>query len=114
MTNYLPDTDNAVRTLLVQPGRDRNGSSPEIKSAAVSPEPREGQPVMQLAELAAFFGSAKRTAWRYTLRPDFPEPYAQLSTGQVWRRSDVERWQRKHNAPFPAGRPPEKKSKRRG
>jgi hypothetical protein len=67
------------------------------------------QPVMQLTELREFFGlKAARTAWRYTLRPDFPEPYAYLSTGKVWLRKDVERWQKKYNAPFPVGRPKKK------
>jgi predicted DNA-binding transcriptional regulator AlpA len=66
------------------------------------------QPVMQLHELSVFLGVAKRTGWRYTRRDDFPVPFAVLSTGKVWRTTDVQRWQKKHGAPFPAGRKPAK------
>jgi prophage regulatory protein len=73
--------------------------------------PKEPQPVMQLHELAEFFGVVKRTVWRYTLRADFPRPYATLSTGKAWKTSDVVRWQKKHNPPFPVGRPKSKKKR---
>jgi hypothetical protein len=72
------------------------------------------QPVMGLDELMWFFRGcadppryvAKRTAWRYTTDPtyDFPAPFAELSAGKVWKTTDVERWQRKHKAPFKVGR----------
>lgn len=88
-------------------------SSLGITSAAVSPAPKESQPIMQLAELAAFFGVVKRTAWRYSLRDDFPPVFATLTTGKVWQRSAVEKWADKH-LPFPLGRPPAKGRKRNG
>src|SRR4051794_198563 len=74
-------------------------------------------PVMQLDELRSFLSGcakppreiAKRTAWRYTREPDFPVPYGKLSTGKVWKTTHVVAWQKKHNAPFPTGRPPKKK-----
>jgi hypothetical protein len=74
------------------------------------------QPVMQLDELRWFLSGcasparevAKRTAWRYTTeRSDFPAPYAQLSTGKVWKTTEVKAWQKKYGAPFKVGRPKE-------
>ena len=46
------------------------------------------------------------------MRDDFPKPHALLSTGKVWKTTDVERWQKKHNAPFQVGRKPAKPTKR--
>jgi predicted DNA-binding transcriptional regulator AlpA len=57
-----------------------------------------------LAEVAEIVGKDKRTATRYTGRPDFPTPVDRLASGPVWRRADVERWA-KANLPLPAGRP---------
>jgi predicted DNA-binding transcriptional regulator AlpA len=67
-------------------------------------------PVMQLAELAEYFGVSKRAAWKRSRRADFPEPYADLSAGKVWKRSQIDRWMAKH-LPLPAGRPPTKRRK---
>lgn len=57
-----------------------------------------------VAEIAELLGVNKRTAIRYTQRPDFPEPLDRLASGPVWRSADVERWARKH-LPLPTGRP---------
>jgi hypothetical protein len=72
-------------------------------------------PVMQLDELRWFLSGcakpprevAKRTAWRYTCRDDFPAPAGELSTGRVWKTTQVRAWQKKTSAPFNVGRPME-------
>jgi predicted DNA-binding transcriptional regulator AlpA len=45
-----------------------------------------------LAELAEILGVTKRTAQRYTKRPDFPKPIATLAATPVWRVSDLVQW----------------------
>lgn len=77
-----------------------NLSSVAVTIPDVSPDE-----VVGLAEIAELLDVAKRTAWRYTQRDDFPEPLARLSAGLVWRREDVERWAGEH-LPLPVGRPP--------
>jgi hypothetical protein len=80
----------------------------------------EAQPVMTLEEIRWYLSGfadpprelSKLTAWRYSRRDDFPPPYALLSVGKVWKTTHVERWQRKHKAPFQVGRKPSKKPKR--
>jgi predicted DNA-binding transcriptional regulator AlpA len=52
--------------------------------------------LLMLQEMAAMFHLAKHTLWLYTQRPDFPPPEDVLSSGAVWRRSDVEKWAKKH------------------
>jgi predicted DNA-binding transcriptional regulator AlpA len=95
---------NAVTDGLVNIGRTESVTSSTTKIRGVN------EPVMGLQELAAFFGGlSKRTVWKYILRDDFPEPYARLSTGKVWLTADVERWQRKHEAPFQGGRKAKKR-----
>lgn len=65
---------------------------------SVSPDELAG-----VAEVAEICGVPKRTAIRYTQRPDFPEPLDRLASGPVWRRTDVEEWKRM--LPLPTGRP---------
>jgi prophage regulatory protein len=60
--------------------------------------------VVGLSEIAELYGVARHTAWRYSRRPDFPEPLARLGAGNIWRRTDVEAW-RKANLPLKPGRP---------
>jgi predicted DNA-binding transcriptional regulator AlpA len=58
-----------------------------------------------LAEVAEMLGIAKRTATKYTRRPDFPQPIERLAAGPIWRRKDVDRWA-KRTLPLPRpGRP---------
>ena len=45
-----------------------------------------------LKEIAVICGVAYNTAWRWSQRPDFPQPAARLSGGSVWRREDIDRW----------------------
>jgi hypothetical protein len=66
----------------------------------VSPEPLVG-----LAEIADLFGVSKRTASRYTLRSDFPEPVARLRAGPIWLEEDVHCWAAPVR-PVRRGRPP--------
>jgi predicted DNA-binding transcriptional regulator AlpA len=47
-----------------------------------------------LAEVAEVLGVSKRTAARYTMRADFPEPLARLRAGPVWQEEDVLAWAR--------------------
>jgi predicted DNA-binding transcriptional regulator AlpA len=62
--------------------------------------------LVQLAGIAETLGVTKRTAQRYIKRNDFPSPVeSAIRTGRTWRRSDVERWGKKH-LPLPKpGRP---------
>jgi hypothetical protein len=57
-----------------------------------------------LAEVAELLGVNKRSASRYTQRPDFPEPLARLLSGPIWDAAKVEAWGAKHG-PFRRGRP---------
>lgn len=57
-----------------------------------------------VAEVAEVCRVPKRTAIRYTQRPDFPEPLDRLAAGPVWLRADVEEWARRM-LPLPTGRP---------
>src|SRR2546429_6392366 len=52
--------------------------------------------LVAVADVAEMFGVATRTAKRYTVRDDFPEPAGRLAGSRVWRRRDVERWGAKH------------------
>jgi predicted DNA-binding transcriptional regulator AlpA len=54
-----------------------------------------------LAEVADVLEVSKRTAARYTSRPDFPEPVARLRSGPVWLEAEVRAWARNS----PAARP---------
>jgi predicted DNA-binding transcriptional regulator AlpA len=65
----------------------------------VSPEDLVG-----VSEIAAMFDVAKNTAWRWSQREDFPGPEARLSSGPIWKRTDVKAWG-KQRLPLPAGRP---------
>jgi len=63
--------------------------------------------VVGLAEVAELLDVSKRTATRYTARPDFPEPAAELAMGPIWLRADVERWSSR--SPVRRGRPPRRR-----
>jgi hypothetical protein len=58
-----------------------------------------------LAEIADLFGVSKRTASRYALRSDFPEPIARLRAGPIWLEEDLRRWAAPVR-PVRRGRPP--------
>ncbi len=58
--------------------------------------------IVGVAEIAAAYGVARNSAWRWTQRDDFPEPLARLATGPVWRWRDIEKWAAKT---LPLGRP---------
>jgi hypothetical protein len=45
-----------------------------------------------LAEAAELFGVSKRTASRYALRSDFPNPVARLRAGPIWLEDDLRNW----------------------
>jgi predicted DNA-binding transcriptional regulator AlpA len=66
--------------------------------------PSEPLRVVGLAEIAVLLGVSKRTATRYTRRPDFPAPAARLAMGPIWWNDDVEAWIRQ--TPIRRGRPP--------
>jgi prophage regulatory protein len=52
------------------------------------------EPVMGLTEIAEFIGISRQRVHQLSQRPGFPEPYARLSMGIVWRRDEVEAWAR--------------------
>lgn len=57
-----------------------------------------------IAEVAAMFGVSRQTAHKYVRHARFPEPLDRLASGAVWRRRDVEAWDRE-NRPLRPGRP---------
>jgi predicted DNA-binding transcriptional regulator AlpA len=57
-----------------------------------------------VTEIAALFGVAQNTAWRWSRDEGFPDPTARLASGPIWQRADVERWHRER-VPRPTGRP---------
>jgi len=57
-----------------------------------------------LSEIAKLQQVARNSAWRWSRRPDFPEPVARLASGPIWRRAEIEAWASKH-LPLPSGRP---------
>ena len=54
-----------------------------------------------LAEVAELLGVSKRTATRYSVRDDFPEPVARLRAGPIWLEEDVLGWARSSPQPRP-------------
>ncbi len=77
--------------------------SGRVSSAGMSPH------LAGVAEVAEICGVPKRTAIRYTQRPDFPQPLDRLASGPVWRRDAVEAWA-KQRLPLPTGRPRKRKT----
>jgi predicted DNA-binding transcriptional regulator AlpA len=49
---------------------------------------------MGVAEIAELLQVSRQRVDQLTRRDDFPEA-AQLASGRVWRREDVERWAKK-------------------
>ncbi|MHB9863604.1 hypothetical protein [Streptomyces sp. YIM S03343] len=45
-----------------------------------------------IAEIAELRGVARQSAHRTTQLSDFPDPYADLAAGRIWRRHDVEQY----------------------
>ena len=43
-----------------------------------------------VSEAAAILGWDKRRVMTYVRRGSFPEPFAHLASGRIWRREDVE------------------------
>lgn len=43
-----------------------------------------------VTEIAKMIGLSRQRAGQLTKRPDWPEPYARLASGPVWRRLEVE------------------------
>jgi predicted DNA-binding transcriptional regulator AlpA len=66
---------------------------------------RRPDDLVGVADIAERCGVAKNSAWRWSRRPDFPEPIGRVSGRvPVWRWADVERWA-KANLPLAEGRP---------
>src|SRR5436305_5791076 len=57
-----------------------------------------------LAEVAELLAVSRRTASRYTARPDFPAPVSRLRSGPIWLEDDILAWAR--GSPVERGRPP--------
>jgi len=45
-------------------------------------------------EIGRMLGVGRQRVHQLTSRPDFPEPVVTLAMGSVWRREDVEKWQK--------------------
>lgn len=58
------------------------------------PEPNS-QPLMGAAEIARYFGVSPGRVHQMATEAGFPEPYAVLSKGKVWRTEDIEEWVRR-------------------
>ena len=67
--------------------------------------------VVTLSTLAELLGCDRGTAWRYTRRADFPEPFAELPIGKVWETIKVERWAKK-TLPLQQGRPKKRRKRK--
>ena len=53
--------------------------------------------LMAIPEIARLLGVSRQRASKIIQTyGDFPDPVADLSIGRVWRRHDVERWERTH------------------
>lgn len=48
--------------------------------------------LVSVAEIAEMLDVARNSAWRWTQRPDFPEPIARLAVGPIWQKRDIEAW----------------------
>jgi hypothetical protein len=78
--------------------------APEVEHALA-------QPVLGLSDVADLFGVSRQLAAKWVRTwPDWPEPYADLRAGKVWRTEDIlavgERHERKPGeGPRPAGDP---------
>ena len=64
--------------------------------------------VLGVSEIGMLFGVARNTAWRWTREDAFPAPAAELASGPIWKRADVEAWHRKRQ-PSKGGRPPKQR-----
>ncbi len=56
-----------------------------------------------VSEIAARFGVAVNSAWRWTQRADFPAPAVRIASGRAWRTDDVDAWTAAH-LPLPGDR----------
>ena len=63
-------------------------------------------PIVGSYEIGQMLGVGRQRVTQLTSRRDFPRPYAVLRMGQVWRRSAVEAWARKHGRLDEPERPP--------
>ena len=74
------------------------GSREECLSAIRQHAPGGGAPlaieviprIAGVAEAAAILGWDKRRVMTYVRRGSFPEPFAHLASGRIWRREDLE------------------------
>lgn len=64
----------------------------------------ERDDLLGFRELTALLGVGRSTAARYVDRHDFPTPVAELASGRIWTRPDVETWAKQH-LPAKRGRP---------
>ena len=64
-----------------------------LRARAPSKEPLAIEVLPRIAgvsEAAAILGWDKRRVMTYVRRGSFPEPFAHLASGRIWRREDVE------------------------
>ena len=51
---------------------------------------------MGAREIELRLGVSRQRVQQLTTRPDWPEPYARLAMGKVWRAADIEGWIARH------------------
>lgn len=73
---------------------ERERASVSSATLAVVP-PRKVLDLVGLNEIGNMVGVTRQRAFMLARRLDFPEPVANLATGRLWRRVDVERWANK-------------------
>jgi len=80
------DFDKAGRLVGIDIGHASNVLGRQVFADGFS-----GDELIGVAEAARLCGVRKPNFLRdYASRPDFPDPIAELDSGRIWRRSDVE------------------------
>jgi prophage regulatory protein len=52
--------------------------------------------LMSSGEIQDRLGVNRQRVYQLSRRPDWPEPYAELSIGRIWLREDIEAWIVRH------------------
>lgn len=58
-----------------------------------NPRPSKLRDVVGTSESAVLLGTGKSQVGRWMRAGVFPEPYARLAAGPIWRRADIERFE---------------------
>jgi predicted DNA-binding transcriptional regulator AlpA len=55
--------------------------------------------IMGVAEIKDLIGVSRQRVYQMAKRPDFPEAYAEMAQGKVWRADEIEAWAAEHRDP---------------